>query len=74
MGKDYGLVGLDFFVKPERSQGTNHARSRVFQAVGITFAKVVRREGIGTFCNLKGGQCDCSVMNRGRETGSELVI
>lgn len=68
------MRGRNFLVNPERCQGTSQARSRVFRAVGIPFAKALRREGIGMFCNLKGGQSDGSIRNRVRETGSGLVI
>ena len=53
-----GLWGRGVLVKPERWQGSSHARSRVFPTVGRTVAKAPRREGIGLFCNLKGGQSD----------------
>jgi len=68
------LQGQGCLFKPERRQGTSHARTRVFQTVLRPVAKSPRREGIGLFCNLKGGQNDCSIMNRVREAGSELVI
>ena len=51
-----GLEGQDFIVKPERWQGTSH--QGVFPTVGRTVAKALRREAIGMFCNLKGGQSD----------------